>query len=95
MRINQFNRCRIFLKTLGGLEKQPVLAERDFHKTLQLWNKPQNPPPPPTAETDTSTTDTTSNHWILKYTNLTKDEFKTMILMGERKTRYQLGFFHS
>ena len=46
MRINQFNRCRTFLKTLGGLEKQPVLAERDFHKTLQLWNKPQNPPPP-------------------------------------------------
>ena len=32
MRINQFNCCRIFLKTLGAVEKQPVLAERDFHK---------------------------------------------------------------
>ena len=46
MRINQFYYCRLFLKTLGALEKQRVLAEIDFHKTLQLWNKPQNPPPP-------------------------------------------------
>ena len=36
MRINQFYYCRLFLKTLGALEKQRVLAERDFHKTLQL-----------------------------------------------------------
>ena len=46
IRINQSYCCRLFLKTLGALEKQRVLAERDFHEILQLWNEPQNPPPP-------------------------------------------------
>lgn len=51
IKIKKFNCVRLFLKTLGIIEKKRVQAERDFHNTLELWNKPlirlQYPPPQP------------------------------------------------
>ena len=47
----------------------------------------------PTTEIAISTTGTTEDPWISEYANLTKDEFEKMILMGEKKTKYQLVFF--
>ena len=45
------------------------------------------------ATSTTSTTNTTDDPWTSEHANLTKDEFKKTVLMGEKK-RYQLLFFH-
>ena len=54
-KIDQFNCCRVFIKSLVHLEKQRIVLEREFHRTLTLWNKPLTPPPTPTPETNTQT----------------------------------------
>ena len=51
--LDQFNCCRVFIKSLVHLEKQRIVLEREFHRTLTLWNKPLKPPPTPPPERDT------------------------------------------
>ena len=46
MKMENFNCIRIFLKTLGSLEKKRVQLEKEFQKTLALWKKPMNQLPP-------------------------------------------------
>ena len=92
MRINQFYCCRLFLKTLGALEKQRVLAERDFHKTLDYGIKHR--------------THHHSNHWKryqhhwhhqgpldLRLCKFNKRWIRKNYFDGRKKTRYQLVFF--
>ena len=43
MKIQNFSCIRLFFKTLGSIEKKRVQLEKEFHKTLALWNKPMNP----------------------------------------------------
>ena len=40
-KIDKFKRCRAFINTLVKLEKVRILVENEFHKTLELWNKPE------------------------------------------------------
>lgn len=44
VKIKNYNCIRRFLKTLGSIEEKRVLAEREFHQTLELWNKPLTQP---------------------------------------------------
>lgn len=46
-KIEIFNFVRLFLKTLGSIEKKRVQLEKEFHNTLALCNKPMNPQPEP------------------------------------------------
>ena len=41
LKIDQFKCCRAFVNTLVKLEKVRILVENEFHKTLELWNKPE------------------------------------------------------
>ena len=45
LKFEQFNYCRYFIEKLIDLEKTRLIAEKQFHKTLELWNKPPTPPP--------------------------------------------------
>ena len=50
---HQYNYARLFIKNLADIEKQRVALEKEFSKSLKLWNKLQPPPlpdviPPPT-----------------------------------------------
>ena len=94
MRINQFYCCRLFLKTRGALEKQRVLAERDFHKTLDYginhrthhhfnhWKRYQH-------------------HWHhqgpldLRICKFNKRWIRKNYFDGRKKYKISVGFFHS
>ena len=94
MRINQFYCCRLFLKTRGALEKQRVLAERDFHKTLDYginhrthhhfnhWKRYQH-------------------HWHhqgpldLRICKFNKRWIRKNYFDGRKKNKISVGFFHS
>ena len=41
LKIDQLKCCRAFINTLVKLEKVRILVENEFHKTLELWNKPE------------------------------------------------------
>ena len=41
LKVDQFKCCRTFINTLVQLEKIRILAEKEFHKTLELWTKPE------------------------------------------------------
>ena len=53
-KLDQFDCCRVFIKSLVHLEKQRIVLEREFHRTL-TWNKPLTRPPTPPPETNTQT----------------------------------------
>ena len=54
-KLDQFNCCRVFIKSLVHIEKQRIVLEKEFHRTLTLWNKPLTRPPTPPSETNTQT----------------------------------------
>ena len=39
-KLDQFNCCRVFTKSLVHIEKHGIELKREFHRTLTLWNKP-------------------------------------------------------
>ena len=48
MKFGNFDSVRLFLHSLGAIEKKKRELDSDFHKVLEIWNKvlpSQNPPP--------------------------------------------------
>ena len=54
-KLDQFNCCRVFIKSLVHIEKQRIILEKEFYKTFTLWNKSLTRPPTPPPETNTQT----------------------------------------
>ena len=40
-KIDQFKCCETFTNTLVQLERQRILVQKGFHKTIELWTKPE------------------------------------------------------
>ena len=44
LKIDQFKCCETFTNTLVQLERQRILVQKGFHKTIELWTKPEVAP---------------------------------------------------
>ena len=53
MKYGSFHSVRLFLPSLGAIEKKRIELDQDFKQVLEIWNKtlPQNQPPPPSQDT--------------------------------------------
>ena len=41
LKVDQFKCCSTFIKTLVQLKRIRILAEKQFHKILELWTTPE------------------------------------------------------